>query len=82
MSDPQGIPDEDRPVRPEDDDRAERTEVPASDAQIPAADLPGTQEDDPLFAALGENGQGDLAPEDEPGASAGDEPHDLRDSAS
>jgi hypothetical protein len=82
MSDAQVVPEEDRPVLPEDEDKVARTEVPASDAQIPADDLPETQEDDPLLAELGENGQGDVAPEDEPNANAGDAPHDLRDSTS
>jgi len=40
---------------------------------------PETQGDDPLEAELGEDGQGDLAPEDEPGAATGDAPRDLRD---
>lgn len=45
-------------------------QIPADDDQIPAADLPGyqdqpeTQGDDPIVAELGEDGNGDLAPED------------------
>jgi len=40
---------------------------------------PDTQGDSPLEAELGEDGQGDLAPEDEPDAFAGgSEPNDLR----
>ncbi|MCP1428389.1 hypothetical protein J3D45_000887 [Microbacterium foliorum] len=40
---------------------------------------PQTQEDDPLDAEIGENGQGDLAPEDEGASHSGDAPTDLRD---
>lgn len=52
----------------------ERPAEPASDQQNPAAQpgaaqasevQPETQGDDPLSADLGEEGQGDLAPEDE-----------------
>ena len=49
---------------------ADPAEIPADDDQIPASDLPGsgvqpdTQGDDPLEAELGEDGQGDLSPED------------------
>lgn len=39
---------------------------------------PETQGEDPVDAELGEEGQGDLAPGDEPAAS-GDAPRDLRD---
>lgn len=44
--------------------------LPSDDDDIPAEDLPRraaqpeTQGDDPVTAALGEEGQGDLAPED------------------
>ena len=49
---------------------ADPAEIPRDDDEIPAADLPSeeaqpeTQGDDPLAAELGEDGQGDLAPED------------------
>lgn len=49
---------------------ADPAEIPADDDEIPAEDLPGsevqpgTQDHDPLEAALGDDGQGDLAPED------------------
>ncbi|WP_091488801.1 sugar ABC transporter ATPase [Microbacterium pygmaeum] len=49
---------------------ADPAEIPDDDDEIPAFDLPGatvlpeTQGDDPLAAELGEDGQGDLAPED------------------
>ena len=49
---------------------ADPAEIPDDDDEIPAADLPGeeaqpeTQGDEPLEAELGEDGQGDLAPED------------------
>ena len=45
-------------------------ELPDPDDEIPAEDLPGfgaqpeTQGDEPVSADLGEDGQGDLAPED------------------
>ena len=58
----------------------EREDVPATDAHAIDADQPGTQNDDSLVeAALGEDGQGDLAPEDEEGAGQSDDgPEDLR----
>lgn len=43
---------------------------------------PSTQEDDPLRAALGDNGQGDLAPDDDPPTDHTGEPTDLRGDAS
>jgi len=45
-------------------------QIPADDDEIPASDLPGwsaqpeSQGEDPLAAELGDEGQGDLAPED------------------
>lgn len=45
-------------------------QIPGDDDQIPAADLaagwqqPESQGDDPAIADLGEDGEGDLAPED------------------
>lgn len=45
-------------------------QIPSDDDEIPASDLPtdaqqpDTQGDDPIEAELGEDGQGDLAPED------------------
>lgn len=56
--------------------------IPAEDQHFPEDEgLPGTQDTDPMTAELGEEGQGDLAPEDEPDAFAGDAdaaPRDLR----
>lgn len=60
---------------PDEMDAATRTgadpdEIPSDDDEIPATDLPSeelqpdTQGDDLLEAELGEDGQGDLAPED------------------
>lgn len=49
---------------------ADPAEIPDADDQIPASDLPGdasqpeSQGDSPLEAELGDDGQGDLAPED------------------
>ena len=49
---------------------ADPAEIPEDDDQIPASDLPGealqpeSQGDSPLEAELGDDGQGDLAPED------------------
>jgi hypothetical protein len=62
-------------LAPEDLDVATATggdpdELPADDDDIPRSDLPGwtdlpeTQGTDPLDAELGDEGQGDLAPED------------------
>ena len=45
-------------------------QIPSDDDQIPAEDLPAdvylpeTQGDDPVVAELGEDGEGDLSPED------------------
>ena len=65
----------DNGMRPEDLDVQTQTgddpaQLPADDDDIPASDLPGwavqpeTQGTDPVDAELGEDGQGDLAPED------------------
>lgn len=49
---------------------ADPDEIPGDDDQIPPSDLPtddmqpDTQGDNPLEAELGEDGQGDLSPED------------------
>ena len=62
-------------VDPEDLDVATATgddpdQIPSDDEEIPRSDLPGwnqlpeTQGTDPVDAELGEQGQGDLAPED------------------
>lgn len=40
---------------------------------------PDTQGDNPIDAEIGEDGQGDLAPEDEGSQHSGDAPTDLRD---
>lgn len=40
---------------------------------------PDTQGDDPIDAEIGEDGQGDLSPEDEGSQHSGDAPTDLRD---
>lgn len=51
-----------------------------TDGSFPTdTEAPETQGEDPLEAELGEDGQGDLAPEDEPDAVSGDAPRDLRD---
>jgi hypothetical protein len=65
----------DEGVSPDDLDTATRTGddpalIPSDEDQIPATDLPGwavqpeTQGTDPVDAELGDEGQGDLAPED------------------
>lgn len=58
----------------------ENEEVPRPDIEAGADGLqPETQDVDPLDAELGEEGQGDMLPEDEPTAAAtGDGPDDLR----
>lgn len=49
------------------------------DGTLPAdLEQPETQGDEPLEAELGEDGQGDLAPEDEGSGHSGDAPTDLR----
>ncbi|MFG6444076.1 hypothetical protein ACFXP7_02245 [Microbacterium sp. P06] len=56
-----------------------REDVPLDDLHALDADQPVTQGDSPLEAALGEDGQGDLAAEDEVGAGLDDDgPSDLR----
>ncbi len=51
-----------------------------SDGTFPTdTDQPETQGDDPIDAELGDDGQGDLAPEDEGPQHSGDAPTDLRD---
>jgi hypothetical protein len=63
-----------------DDDLVDSAEADrlASGADSADAKLPTTQEDDPLRAELGENGQGDLAPDDDPESNSSDGPADLR----
>ncbi|MGB3732701.1 hypothetical protein [Microbacterium sp.] len=63
-----------------DDDLVDSAEADrlASGAGSADAKPPTTQEDDPLRAELGENGQGDLAPEDDPETDPSDAPADLR----
>lgn len=49
---------------------ADPDEIPSEDDEIPAADLPSsglqpeTQEGDPVIADIGEDGEGDLSPND------------------
>lgn len=58
------------------------TDIPASDALVGDAEQPDSQGAEPLEAALGEEGQGDLAPGDEAGGASDpltdDGPTDLR----
>ena len=91
MSGTRAIPEDEHPFPPErmqergadniDPADAEATPENAADDE----DQPETQGDEPLEADLGEDGQGDLAPEDEPDVLAADasgadaEPTDLRD---
>jgi hypothetical protein len=57
----------------------EREDIPLQDLHALDADQPVTQGDSPIEAALGEDGQGDLAPEDETEAGLDDDgPSDLR----
>lgn len=92
MSDPTAIPDEDRPLMDDEDfedelmpdaDRValiDDEEIPLEDTAVPFEVQPETQESSPALAALGENGQGDLAPEDEPFTPGESAPTDLRES--
>lgn len=62
-------------------DGVDDSEIPAVDAHAGDLDQPDTQGGDPIEAELGEDGQGDLAPEDDPAASSSLEdegPTDLR----
>ncbi len=58
VGDAEALPDED--VEAEED-----LELEEDGDDIPDAAQPESQGEDPLLAALGEDGQGDLAPEDE-----------------
>lgn len=79
MSDPQGTTGEEQPFLPETGEWNDREDVPDADSRIPDEVEPETQENDPLIADLGADGQGDLAPEDEPDAGTDDPgPTDLR----
>lgn len=63
----------------EESDPAVREDVPAADLHLTDADQPVTQGDSPVEAALGEDGQGDLADEDLVSAGSDDDgPTDLR----
>lgn len=57
-----GDPDPAEPVDRFDDDGS-ASSGPELNA-VPSTLQPGTQDDDPIYAELGEDGQGDLAPED------------------
>lgn len=56
-----------------------RAEEPTAQTFPTDTEQPETQGDDPLEAELGDDGQGDLAPEDEGSQHSGDAPSDLRD---
>ncbi|GAB3603328.1 hypothetical protein [Microbacterium aureliae] len=76
-------PDDDVIVEPlaSETDGVDVSEIPAVDTHAGDLDQPDTQGEDPLEAELGEDGQGDLAPEDDPAASSSLEdagPTDLR----
>lgn len=81
MSDPipeNVSPDEERSVYDE-DEPIQSEDIRESDAALSPDALPMTHDDDPLLADLGAQGQGDLAPEDDPrlrGQAKG--PDDLR----
>ena len=69
------------PLVPEEEETVEAraAEQDSSDGVFPAdVAQPETQGDDPLEAELGDDGQGDLAPEDEGAQHSGDAPTDLR----
>lgn len=69
-----------QPFPPDDAQPEEREDIPRESLVASRDDqVPETQDDDALDAELGEDGQGDLAPEDEPGAGLDDDaPRDLR----
>lgn len=67
-----------QPFPPDDAQPDEREEIPRESLVGRDDQLPETQDDETLDAELGDQGQGDLAPEDEPGAGTTDAPQDLR----
>ncbi|KJL30107.1 hypothetical protein [Microbacterium oxydans] len=67
------VPEE--PLLPEEEETVEAREAAAAPV---GGEQPETQGDEPLDAELGENGEGDLAPGDEPDTSGADQPTDLR----
>ena len=71
MSDPQG---DEAAREPHETETIPEEDIEASDGRL----QPDTQGDDPEDAWLGEDGQGDLAPEDEPRHDEDDGPDDLR----
>lgn len=98
MSGTRAIPEDELPFPPdrveqrdaENTDPADAEAVPeeeTADDRADEGDQPETQGDEPLEADLGEDGQGDLSPEDEPDVLAADEarsdaaPTDLREEA-
>lgn len=72
MSTVDGLPDDSEPDT--------RSEMPEQDQHALDLDQPGTQGTDPITAAIGDEGEGDLAPEDDPESAGGlgDGPTDLR----
>jgi hypothetical protein len=96
MSGTRAIPEDELPFPPERVEQRDADNIDPADAEAEPetvdgpADVdeqPETQGDEPLEADLGEDGQGDLSPEDEPDVLAEDasrsdaEPADLRDEA-
>ncbi|MFS0894835.1 hypothetical protein [Microbacterium sp. 179-I 3D3 NHS] len=78
MSNPQESASITNPLLPEEEDQVESTDF--SDGTLPTdTEQPESQGDEPLDAELGDDGQGDLAPEDAAGQHSGDAPVDLRD---
>jgi hypothetical protein len=82
------VPEE--PLLPEEEETVEAREQAEAPGVIddpirgsfPAGgEQPETQGDEPLDAELGEDGEGDLAPGDEPDTSGSHEPTDLRGAA-
>ncbi|WP_243229701.1 hypothetical protein [Microbacterium sp. CIAB417] len=89
MSGTRAIPEEELPFPPErrEERDPENTDPADAEAMPGGVEQPDTQGTDPLDAEIGEEGQGDLSPEDEPDVLAADadradaEPTDLRDEA-
>lgn len=74
MSNPQAFANNQDPLEGSAPTDSFPTDTNAADALQPE-----TQGDEPIEAELGEEGQGDLAPEDEGNGHSGDAPTDLRD---
>ncbi len=79
MSNPEAFASGQDPALPEEEDLVESGEDPTDGTFPTDVEQPDSQGNDPLEAEIGEDGQGDLSPEDESSGHSGDAPRDLRD---